>query len=105
MSEDQSNYDLLIEARPDVASGSYQDESASLLVNAGKALEAAGATLADAAGSFRRKLVATAPDEIELEVRMMLKGETRWLIVTGGEASMVVKMKWKRAAGPETVEA
>lgn len=98
MNEDDEQYELAIEVKPDDA-GSYQQEGHALVTNASKALEAAGATLAEAAGSFRKKLASTAPDEIELEVKLLLKGETRWLIVTGGEASMVVKMKWKRKEG------
>jgi hypothetical protein len=96
MTQDQGSFDLSIEVKPDDAGGAYQKDGGALVVNASKALEAAGATLAEAAGSFRKKLAETAPDEIELEVKLLLKGETRWLIVTGGEASMVVKMKWKR---------
>jgi hypothetical protein len=102
MTENEGHYELVIEVRPDDA-GSYQQEGSALVTNASRALEAAGATLAEAAGSFRKRLAATAPDEIELEVKLLLKGETRWLIVTGGEASMVVKMKWKLKEGA-TVE-
>lgn len=95
---DQARYSLEIQVVPDAAGGAYQAGGESVLADAGEAFAAAGASLAEAAAKFREKLGKAAPTEIELEARLLLKSETRWLIVAGGEASVSVKMKWVRTS-------
>jgi hypothetical protein len=67
------------------------------LAKAREAFDALGVTLKEAVGNLHQAWEEHAPDELELRLELAFKGEAKWVVISaGGQATIGVKLVWKR---------